>query len=98
MMTPRVLAPYILQTLAKAQRKGRPVTLNDLVKALKVRQADVRRAVTAMDQQGLLDASTMRLTLSGFVIGTALRSQKLPAIPRPLNNKELKPANTIVAA
>jgi len=82
MMTPRVLAPHILRTLAAAQRRGRPVTLQDLVDALKVRRVDVRAAVTAMDQQGLLDAMTLRLTLEGFAVGSALRARKLPAIPR----------------
>jgi DNA-binding IclR family transcriptional regulator len=82
MMTPRVLAPHILCALAVAQRRGRPVTLQDLVDRLKVRRADVRNAVTVLDQQGLLDALTFRLTLEGFAIGSALRANKLPAIPR----------------
>lgn len=82
MMSPRVLAPHVLRLLAAAQRRGRPVTLQDLVDALKVRRADLRRALSVMDQQGLLDVLTLRLTLQGFTIGTALRSQKLAAIPR----------------
>ena len=40
MMTPRVLAPHILRSLASAQRRGRPVTLQDLVDVLKVRPFD----------------------------------------------------------
>lgn len=83
MMTPRVLAPHILRTLASAQRRGRPVTLQDLVDALKVRKVDVRAAVSEMDRQGLLDALTLRLTLEGFALGTALRSRKMPPVARP---------------
>jgi DNA-binding IclR family transcriptional regulator len=82
MMTPRVLAPYILRLLAAAQRRGRPITLQDLVDALEVRRVDVRQALTAMDEQGLVDVLTMRLTLQGFALGSALRTRKLPAIPR----------------
>ena len=83
MMTPRLLAPYILRHLALAQRRGRPVTLDDVVTKLKVRRVDVRSAISALHTQGLVDATTMRLTLQGFAIGSALTARKLPAIARP---------------
>lgn len=83
MMTPRLLAPHILRHLASAQRRGRPVTLDDVVTKLKVRRVDVRAAITALHTQGLVDATTMRLTMQGFVIGSALTARKLPAIARP---------------
>ena len=82
MMSPSVLAPHILRFLASAQRRGRPVTLQDLVDALQVRRVDLRQALSAMDQQGLLDVLTLRLTLQGFALGAAFGSRKLPAIPR----------------
>ena len=83
MMTPRLLAPYILRHLTFAQRRGRPVTLDDVVSRLQVRRADVRSAISALHTQGLVDASTMRLTLQGFAIGAALGSRKLPVLARP---------------
>ncbi len=82
MMTPRVLAPYILRLLASAQQRGRPVTLQDLVDSLEVRRTDLRSALTALAQQGLVDILTLRLTLEGFALGSALRARKLPPIPR----------------
>ena len=82
-MTPRLLAPYILRHLASAQRRGRPVTLDDVVAALKVRRVDVRAAISTLHTQGLVDATTMRLSLEGFAIGSALTRRKLPAIARP---------------
>jgi DNA-binding IclR family transcriptional regulator len=82
MMTPRVLAPYLLRLLASAQQRGRPLTLQDLVDSLEVRRADLRSALTALAQQGLVDILTLRLTLEGFALGSALRTRKLPPIPR----------------
>ena len=82
MMTPRFLAPHVLRYLASAQRRGRPVTLDDVVAKLQVRRPEVRAAITAMHAQGLLDATTMRLSLEGFAIGAALGARKLPAIAR----------------
>jgi Mn-dependent DtxR family transcriptional regulator len=99
MMTPRVLAPHILRTLASAQRRGRPVTLQDLVDTLKVRRVDVRAAVSELDRQGLLNALTLRLTLEGFAVGTALRAHKLAAVPRPKTLKAAdQPKRTSTAA
>ena len=81
-MTPRVLAPYVLRYLASAQRRGRLVTLDDVVAKIKVRRADVRTAISTLHAQGLLDATTLRLSLQGFAVGTALRAHKLPPIAR----------------
>ena len=59
------------------------MTLDDVVARLKVRRVDVRSAITALHTQGLVDATTMRLTMQGFVIGAALTGRKLPPIARP---------------
>jgi DNA-binding Lrp family transcriptional regulator len=77
MMTPALLAPYVLRALAAAQHAGRPTNLQGLAERLKVRRADVRETVSALHMRGLVDACTMRLTLEGFAIGSALRSKRL---------------------
>jgi hypothetical protein len=57
--------------------------LEALSLAIQVRRPDVRKAVTALHQQGLVDALRLRLSLAGFAIGTALRAKRLPSIARP---------------
>ncbi|MCS6900670.1 MAG: hypothetical protein RMJ98_13670 [Myxococcales bacterium] len=94
-MTPQVLAPYLLRALASAQRRGRPITLQDLVDLLKVRRADLRNALTVLHHQGFVNVLTLRLTLEGFALGSALCSRKLPPIPRQVVDKE---AGRVVAA
>jgi len=79
-MTNRNLAAHVLRTLAAAQTKGQPVTLMTLTDKLKVRRADIREVIVALHHRGLVDARTMRLSLEGFAIGTALRGKKLPAL------------------
>lgn len=79
-MTPRKLAPYVLQTLARLQVRGRVACLQDLVDAIPVRRGDLRRTVNALHSQGYVDALRMRLTLPGFVIGARLLSVELPPV------------------
>ncbi len=99
-MTPRVLAPYVLRTLASAQTKGRPLTLRDVSRELGVRQGDVRAAISALHRQGYLDALRLRLTLPGFALGAALASRPLPPLRRaaPAAPPAPAPASAIVAA
>lgn len=94
MMSPRILAPHVLRLLAAAQYRGRPMTLQDLVDRLKIRRVDLRHTLTAMDQQGLLNVLTLKLTLQGFAVGTALRTRKLPAIPRQTPAKQEEASET----
>jgi hypothetical protein len=81
-MTPNDLFPHVLQVLARAQRDQRTSSLDTLVDALQVRRGDVRRAVSALHREGLVDALRMRLSLRGFAIGTALIDRKLPTLRR----------------
>lgn len=81
-MTSSDLFPHILQVLALAQRDGRSSSLDALVDALQVRRGDVRRAVSALHREGLVDALRMRLSLRGFAIGAALVGRELPALRR----------------
>ncbi|HVK63789.1 MAG TPA: hypothetical protein VM694_04930 [Polyangium sp.] len=83
MMTPKDIAPYILRALAEAQTEGRTMDLETLSIAIKVRRGDVRKTVSALHQEGLVDALRLRLSLAGFAIGSALLEQELPPIRRP---------------
>jgi len=79
-MTSRKLAPYVLRALAAHQLEGRRINLQTLVRDIGARQADLRRTVTALHGHGLVDGLRMRLTLSGFALGTALLHAQLPAL------------------
>jgi hypothetical protein len=84
-MNKRTVAAYVLRALAEAQIDGRASTLQTLTDAIEVRKTDIRAAVTALHQEGYLDALRMRLTLRGFTVGSALIGEKLPALrPEPL--------------
>jgi ABC-type ATPase with predicted acetyltransferase domain len=79
-MNTRTLSMHILRALADAQTEGRRESLDTLVDQVQVRRRDVRAAVTALHQQGLVDAVHMRLTLQGFAVGRSLLAQELPAL------------------
>src|SRR4051812_23067857 len=96
MMTPALLAPYVLRALAAAQQAGRPTNLQTLTDKLQVRRADVREAVSALHLRGLVDASTMRLSLEGFAIGSALRGKKLTPL-RTVIQQTVANSNTAAA-
>jgi DNA-binding IclR family transcriptional regulator len=79
-MSPRKLAPYVLRTLALHQIAGNRLNLQTLVDEIGVRRADVRRTVSALHRQGLVDALRMRPTLEGYAIGRALLVGSLPVL------------------
>jgi DNA-binding IscR family transcriptional regulator len=80
MMTPQHIAPYILRVLAQAQTEGRCMDLETLSREIEVRKVDVRKTVTAMHQEGLLDALRLRLSLKGFALGRSLLAIELAPI------------------
>jgi DNA-binding IscR family transcriptional regulator len=82
MMTPQHIAPYILRTLAQAQTEGRCMDLETLSRDIAVRKVDVRKTVSAMHQEGLLDALRLRLSLKGFALGRSLLAINLAPIRR----------------
>lgn len=82
-MTPQILAPYVLSALATAQVEGRLSNLETLVDALKVRRADVRKTVSSLHREGLVDVRTMRLSLAGFALGSTYAAEALPPLRRP---------------
>ena len=57
--------------------------LETLSRDIEVRKVDVRKTVTALHQEGLVDALRLRLSLKGFVLGRALLSIELGSIRRP---------------
>ncbi len=71
-ITPRRLAPYVLKAFLDAQRELRRCNLDDLCALYPVRRADLRRTVTALHHNDLLDAVRGRLTLRGFAVASAL--------------------------
>ncbi len=79
-----VLAIHVMKRLSMAQAQRRALTLTDLASELGVRKADVRRVVTALHQQGYVDALRLRLTLAGFAIGAAVARVDLRPMRRPL--------------
>ncbi|KYF50952.1 hypothetical protein BE04_16265, partial [Sorangium cellulosum] len=76
-MDKKILAATLLQALAVAQREGRVETLETLVEKLRVRRRDIRGTLTVLHRQGMVDVLRMRLTLSGFAIGSALIGETL---------------------
>ena len=90
-MTAQILAPYVLAVLYNAQAEGRLMTLASLVSEIKVRKVDLRSTVTALHQQGYLDAMTMRLSFVGFALGSKYARQGLPDV-RLLMTVDKKPA------
>jgi hypothetical protein len=91
-MSNQALAAHVLLHLANAQKKGRPMTLLTLSRAVGARRVDVRGVVTALHRGGYMDAATMRLTLSGFAIGASLRLVDLPGL------RVARPARIVAAA
>ncbi|XXY49862.1 hypothetical protein WME91_01750 [Sorangium sp. So ce269] len=79
-MDKKTVAANLLQALAIAQREGRVETLETLVEKLRVRRRDVRSTLTLLHRQGMLDVLRMRLSLSGFAVGSALIGKTLPAL------------------
>ncbi len=82
-MDHKTLAAYILQALTLAQMEGRSENLETLIDKLRVRRKDIRSTLTVLHHQGMVDVLYMRLTLSGFAVGTGLVGQALPALRAP---------------
>ena len=65
----RIIAPLVLRLMADAQQCGRRLDLDALVAALDLPRADVRRTLSDLHAEGLVDVFRMRLTLAGFTLG-----------------------------
>ena len=82
-MNPKKLFSHLLSHLYRAQMEGRRITLDDLVKGVEVRRVDVRKVLSTMHQQNLIDVRVMRLTLMGFALASSLDGEALPVLRRP---------------
>lgn len=71
-ISPKTIAAHVLRTLAAAQGNGEKLTLDALTTRLSIRRTDVRSTLTALHREGHIDVLRMRLTLSGYALGTAL--------------------------
>ena len=88
-MNSKDLAVHLLKALFVLQSEGAVVSLETLTEALRVRRTDVRRAVSALHREGILDALRMRLTMRGLALGAALAGAQL----RPLRRAPLRAAS-----
>lgn len=87
-MTPQHIAPYVLRSLAQAQMDGRCMDLETLALEIEVRRSDVRKTVSELHRQGLVDALRLRLSLRGFAMGVAMLKKDLGPIRRPAATTE----------
>ena len=78
----QALSAHILRHASAAHVAGtkRELTAQSLATDLRVRRVDVRRSLSALHKQGLMDVAQMRLTLAGFALGKALEGRQLKAI------------------
>lgn len=81
-MNIQALSIHVLAALASAQIEGRRHDLETLTADLRVRRGDVRRAISALHQEGYVDALRTRLTLAGFALGRSYVGQALPELRR----------------
>jgi hypothetical protein len=72
-----VLAVHLLRALTAARTAERTTSLDELVVDVGARRGDVRRVLSALHKQGLVDVVRMRPTLAGFAIGRALEGKRL---------------------
>jgi hypothetical protein len=92
------LATHTLRALLQAHRTRRHLDLDALcsvlgveaedvpaqdgVRARRLRREDVRDAVRQLDVEGFVDATRMRLTLTGFALATSMAERRLLPLHR----------------
>ena len=87
----QALSAHILRHASVAQVAATKceLTAQSLATDLRVRRVDVRRSLSALHKQGLIDVAQMRLTLAGFALGKALEGRQLKAIRIPSRTASL---------
>lgn len=75
-----IIAIHVLHYLTTRQMNGTPIQFDALRRHLPVRRMELVRILGRLDRQGLIDCSRLRVTLSGFAIGTSLREADLPEL------------------
>jgi DNA-binding IscR family transcriptional regulator len=78
----KAIAAHVLRHLAAAQARGRLVRLDELACEIGVRRADVREIVSSLDAEGHVDATRLKLTMTGLILAGSMRDAKL----RPVRN------------
>lgn len=73
----KAIAAHVLRQLATAQALGRLVRLDELALEVGVRKTDVRAIVSCLDAEGHVDATRLKLTMSGLVLAASMRDAKL---------------------
>ncbi len=71
------LALHVLKGMTRAHLDGEATGLDALVAALGVRRSDLRRVLSALHEEGMIDLARMRLTLAGFAVGQSLQGAAL---------------------
>jgi hypothetical protein len=66
------LALHVLKSMTRSHKQATRCTLDNLAADLRVRRADLRSVLSALHTEGMVDITTMRLTLSGFAVGCSL--------------------------
>lgn len=82
MTTPNdsAIAAHLLATLFRLREQRSAVTLETLAANVAVRRRDVRRVLSSLHREGLVDILRMRLTLRGLALGAALSASALRSV------------------
>ena len=75
----KAIAAHVLRALARAQLRGQLVRLDELAREVGVRKADVRLIVSTLHAEGHVDATRMKLTLTGLALAASMRDSRLRA-------------------
>ncbi|HVJ88631.1 MAG TPA: hypothetical protein VM580_02440 [Labilithrix sp.] len=78
-LDPKAIAAHVLRHLARAQQRGHLVRLDELARDVRVRKEDVRGIISALHAEGHVDATRMRLTLTGLALAASMRDATLRA-------------------
>lgn len=73
----KAIAAHVLRHLANAQARGRMARLDELAMEVGVRRTDVREVVSQLDAEGHVDATRLKLTMTGLVLAASMRATKL---------------------
>lgn len=76
----KAIAAHVLRHLASAHARGLLVRLDELACAIGVRRKDVRAIVSRLHAEGHLDATRMKLTMTGLVLAASMRGATLRAV------------------
>lgn len=82
MTTPNdsAIAAHLLATLFGLREQRSAATLETLAARVGVRRRDVRRVLSALHREGLVDVLRMRLTLRGLALGATFATSPLRAV------------------